>query len=85
MRNAYGVVTDYASDEVERFEVVRADSLRFGDFLPFWHEHVRTVQMTEGDPMVRLNTIRRLGSARARLAFYPGDMVSVVRAGSARA
>ena len=66
-----------------KIERVRADSLRFGDLLPYFGQHVRNSQ-PHGAGMVRVNFIRRIGADRHRVAFYPHESVFVVRAGSGR-
>lgn len=66
-----------------KIERVTADSLRFGDLLPYFGQHVRSTQ-PHGAGMVRVNFIKRLGAERRNAAFYPHELVFCVRAGSGR-
>lgn len=75
------IVPDYDAETIARFEHVRADSLRFGDLLAYFGAHVRS---THQDNMVRVQLIRNLGQQRTNLAFYPDDVVTVLRAGAGR-
>lgn len=66
-----------------KIERVRADSLRFGDLMPYFGQHVRSTQ-PHGAGMVRVTFIQRLGVTRRNAAFYPHEIVFAVRAGSGR-
>lgn len=73
---------EYDAETVAQFEKVDAASLAFGDLMPYFGLHVRSI--TNDGHKIVVHFIKRLGIARERITFLQGDTVTVLRAGGAR-
>lgn len=67
--------------ELAALELAPAGSLRFGDRLPYFGQHVRSVQEHGNPDMVELLLLPRLGCDRVRLTCYRSDRLHVLRTG----